>query len=192
VRAQAVDAVGAMVLRKPEVAVLAEACERADVEVGLHLERLADCSLADQLAEFARLFGCPPAYIDGHHHCHAGDRRTAREVASVAAELGIPVRSIDASHRDLLRELGVPTSDRLVGRLAQVEPLIPAAVRGLVTGAPPPGVTEWMVHPGRAGGPSSYDTGRELDLAELLRFGDRARWGALGVLRAPPSRALAG
>jgi hypothetical protein len=73
--------------------------------------------------------------------------------------------------------------------MAQAEPLIPAAVRGLLTGEPPPGVTEWMVHPGESGGPSSYDTGRELDLAELLRFGDRSRWRRLGILRAPPSLA---
>jgi predicted glycoside hydrolase/deacetylase ChbG (UPF0249 family) len=188
VQAQAVDAVSVMVLRDPDVAALADPCERADVDLGLHLEPAEGSSPAEQLGEFERLFGRRPAYLDGHHHCHAADP-VAREVANAAADLGIPVRSVDPAHRDLLRGLGVATADRLVGRMEQVGPLIPEAVRGLVTGAPPPGITEWMVHPGHSGGPSSYDTGRELDLAELLRFGDRARWGRLGVLRLPPSRA---
>jgi predicted glycoside hydrolase/deacetylase ChbG (UPF0249 family) len=189
VRAQAVDAVGAMVLREPGAARLAAACEATEVEIGLHLEPLTDSPLAEQLTEFDRLFGAPPAYLDGHKHCHAAGEAVAREVGLAAADLGIPVRSVDGRHRALLREIGVVTADRLAGRLAQADPLIPAAVRGLVTGSPPPGVTEWMVHPGHPGGPSSYDSGRELDLAELLRFGDRARWARLGVLRAPPSRA---
>jgi hypothetical protein len=191
VQSQAVDAVSVMALREPDAGALVPLCERAEVDVGLHLERPEERSPAEQLAAFERLFGRAPAYVDGHHHCHAADG-VAREVALAAAELGIPVRSVDPAHRELLRGLGVSTADRLVGRMGQAEPLIPAAIRGLVTGAPPPGVTEWMVHPGHSGGPSSYDTGRELDLAELLRFGDRARWARLGVLRAPPSRAALG
>jgi predicted glycoside hydrolase/deacetylase ChbG (UPF0249 family) len=189
VRAQAVDGVGVMVLREPDAPALLKASRSADVEIGLHLERVQEVSPAEQFGEFNRLFGGAPAYVDGHQHCHGADEGIAREVALAAAQRGIPVRAVSEAHRALLRGLGVATADRLVGRLSQTEPQIPDAVRGLLTDAPPEGTTEWMVHPGHAGGPSSYDTGRERDLAELLRFGDRARWRRLGVLRAPPSRA---
>ena len=179
------DAVGVMVLRDPEPVPLEAARAPADVEIGLHLEEAA--SPAAQLAEFERLFGRPPAYVDGHRHCHANPR-IAREVARAAAELAIPVRAVDAAHRRLLREFGVRTADRLVGRLAEDEPVIPLEVGTALSGDAPAGTTEWIVHPGHAGGPSSYDAGRERDLEALLRLGDRASWRARGVVRLPPSR----
>ena len=187
VRAQAVDAVGAMVLREPDAGALEAACAEAEVEIGLHLE--PEAPLTDQLAAFERIFGRPPSYLDGHHHCHA-DAATAREVASAAAELAVPVRSVDEEHRGLLRAAGVATADRLVGRLGEEEPVVPAEIAALLAGEALTGTTEWMVHPGRAGGPSRYDAGRERDLERLLGLGDRASWGGVGVLRLPPSRAL--
>ena len=189
VRAQAVDAVGVMVLRDPPAEILLEACAEAQIDVGLHLESLADASLNTQLDAFRRLFGRPPAYVDGHHHCHAADPDTARHVALAALEHGIPVRAVGEGHRALLRGLGVATADRLVGRLDEAEPLVPEEIDALLAGTGLSGATEWMVHPGRAGGPSSYDAGRERDLEELLRLGDRASWRSRGILRAPPSRA---
>lgn len=188
VHAQAVDAVSAMVRHRLDPTPLLRACAAAEVEIGLHLEVPSALGLQDELAAFERLFARAPAYLDGHHHCHARPG-VAKEAARAAVELGVPVRSVDALHRELLRSHGVKTADRLVGRLAESDPELPNEVSALVAGEEPEGVTEWMVHPGRAGGPSSYDAGRERDLELLLRLGDRRSWRARGVLRAPPSRA---
>ena len=138
------------------------------IEIGIHLEPPGD-DLREQLDAFERLFGRPPAYLDGHHHCHARPERAER-VARLAAEQRLPVRSVDGRHRALLRDLGVATPDRLVGRLDPSEPALPTLLEG---DAPlPDGVTEWMVHPGhrdpRAG--SSYDAAREEDLRLVGRL----------------------
>lgn len=162
-RAGAVDAVSAMVERGwCDPARLVE----TGVEVGLHLELPGD--LERQLRRFEELFGAPPPYLDGHHHCHAAPP-DAERVARVAAEGGMVVRSVDRAHRELLRGLGVATPDRLVGRLEPGERALPEL---LAEGAElPPGVTEWMVHPGHAdpGSGSAYDCAREQDLELLLR-----------------------
>jgi predicted glycoside hydrolase/deacetylase ChbG (UPF0249 family) len=189
-RTRAVDAVSAMVLR--------EGCEpepllSTGVEIGLHLElpgwsgvpvaragpeerRAAVAACREQLERFEELFGRPAAYLDGHHHCHAAPGLAAA-LGRVAREHGLPVRSIDARHRRLLRCQGVATQDRLVGRSDESEPAIPAELEPLVRhrrGAPS-GVTEWMVHPGYAdpAAGSGYDAGREADLALVLELGRR-------------------
>jgi hypothetical protein len=76
-------------------------------------------------------------------------------------------------HRRLLRCQGVPTPDRLVGRLDEDEPALPEEIRMVARGEGelPPGVTEWMVHPGRPdpGSGSAYDRGRAEELDLLLR-----------------------
>jgi hypothetical protein len=56
----------------------------------------------------------------------------------------------------------------------------------LLGGAEEPGVIEWMTHPGRQGGPSSFDAGREDDLELLLGFGGRRRWLERGITRRGP------
>ena len=178
----AVDAVGVLVTR----AGCRPAPLRATgVEVGLHLElseqvrgvaaageRLpAAAELSEQLERFERLCGRPAAFLDGHHHCHAVPG-VAETVAREAGQRGIPVRSIDAAHRRLLRAEGVATPDRLVGRLAEEEEVLPEALRAAVAGGGelPAGVTEWMVHPGHPdpGSGSAYDTGRGEDLELVL------------------------
>jgi chitin disaccharide deacetylase len=168
-RAGAIDAVSAMVTRyAPDPEVLVE----SGVEVGLHLD-LERSSLDEQLRGFESAFGAPPAYLDGHHHCHAGGAR-ALEVADLARKRGLPVRSVDARHRRLLRCKGVPTPDRLVGRLSEADRAIPDEVAALRAGCGPDGVTEWMVHPGYADPStgSTYDRGREEDLRLLLALVD--------------------
>ena len=162
--AGAVDAVSVMVGRR--------GCEpgpllESGVEVGLHLELPGERPEA-QLERFQRLFGHPPGFLDGHHHCHARGAAAA-EIARMAAARRLPVRSVNPEHRDLLRSLGVATPDRLIGRLRASEPELPALLAG--RDPVPAGVTEWMVHPGypdaRSG--SSYDVAREHDLNLLLR-----------------------
>ena len=184
-RAGALDAVSAMVLR--------EGCDpepllETEVEVGLHLElpgwrgdllhhagpghrEDAIAALSDQLRRFGELFGRPPAHLDGHHHCHAAPG-VAVAVGGVVREHRLPVRSVNARHRRLLRCQGIPTPDRLVGRLDEDEPALPAEIRAVARGEGelPPGVTEWMVHPGRSdpASGSGYDRGRAEELDLLL------------------------
>jgi predicted glycoside hydrolase/deacetylase ChbG (UPF0249 family) len=192
--AGAVDAAGAMVLRDgcdPEPLV------DTGVEIGLHLELPEDlagrgragpverdaavAALREQLDRFGELFGRPAAYLDGHHHCHAAPG-LASALARVAHQHGLPVRSVSARHRRLLRCLGVATPDRLVGRVSEDEPALPAEIRAAIEGGElPPGVTEWMVHPGY-GDPaasSRYDAAREEDLAVLDELASQPRLAAL-------------
>jgi predicted glycoside hydrolase/deacetylase ChbG (UPF0249 family) len=184
--AGAIDGASVMAMRSPDPAPLL----RAGIAIGLHLE--AEPGPAEQAGAFERLVGRGPDYIDGHHHVHAGEA-LAGAVAALALRLGVPVRSVDAGHRAFLRERGVATADRLVGRLEESEPALPPEIAAWLTGAAPgEGVTEWMVHPGRPDPStgSSYDAGRGEDLTLLLELGDRDRWAARGIRRASLSRAL--
>jgi chitin disaccharide deacetylase len=166
--ADAIDAVSAMVARyEPDPAPLVDSA----VAIGLHLD-LERASLDEQLSVFERVFGHGPTYLDGHHHCHARGA-AAVAVANLARERGLPVRSVDARHRRLLRCKGVATPDLLIGRLSEAEPALPQEVVELREGRDPAGVTEWMTHPGHADGSaeSDYDAGREEDLRLLLELG---------------------
>lgn len=133
-------------------------------------------ALADQLALLEASIRRPAAHLDGHHHCHAAPV-LATAIGREAARRGLPVRSVGPRHRRALRTAGAPTPDRLVGRLSETEPVLPSELEPLVArrGAAPPGITEWMVHPGY-GDPaagSSYDAGREEDLRLLLELAER-------------------
>jgi len=187
-RARAVDAVSVMVLREPDPAPLGE----TGVEVGLHLEPFGIAKLERQLAGFELAFGRPPTHIDGHHHCHAEERGPGLAVAKLARERGIPVRSVNPRHRRLLRCQGVPTADRLLGRLDEREAAIQPGIERWLAGEASGGISEWMVHPGHPDPStgSSYDRGRGEDLALLLSLGDREAWRARGVRRAGPSELL--
>ena len=181
--AGAVDAVGAMVGRR--------ACEAAPLlatgtEIGLHLELPGDPVQA-QVARFEEIFGRAPAFLDGHRHCHA-QPPYATGVAELAAAARLPVRSVSRDHRELLRSRGCATPDRLIGRFAATEPPLPTLLAG--DGALPPGVTEWMVHPGYADATSgsAYDAEREQDLELVLSLSGtlggragRATHSALGA-----------
>jgi predicted glycoside hydrolase/deacetylase ChbG (UPF0249 family) len=172
--AGAIDAVSAMVAR--------EWCEpgpllETGVEVCLHLELSDEGSgaLLAQVEQFEQLFHRSPAYLDGHKHSHSCPPGVAAAVAGLAAERRIPVRSVDERHRQLLRDAGVRTPDRLIGRLDPSRPALPPE---LAEGrALPTGVTEWMVHPGWAdpSSGSTYDEAREEDLALVLRLSDALR-----------------
>jgi predicted glycoside hydrolase/deacetylase ChbG (UPF0249 family) len=198
IRRGVVDSVGALVER--------EHCDpgplrELGVEVGLHLEfegrwgrrsrNAAQRSLEVQLDRFSREFKGWPAYIDGHHHCHARPEMV-EPVATAAKQLKVPVRSVTPRHRQLLTERGIATQDHLIGRLTADEPHPDAALRKL-----DPGVTIWFLHPGypdpEAG--SEYDSGREDDLDLLLRLSLRARagdpaWG--DAVRSTHEEALSG
>ena len=174
-QANAVDSVGAMALRPAcDPAPLIE----AGVEVGLHIEAPdggeADARAAPrrQAEAFELAFGRPPAYLDGHLHCHAAHPLSAA-VEELALELGVSVRAIDDEHRLHLREKGIACADRLTGRMGEDEPALPALIAtARETRRLPRGVTEWIAHPGHAdpGAGSRYDAGRERDLAMLLEL----------------------
>jgi predicted glycoside hydrolase/deacetylase ChbG (UPF0249 family) len=194
-RAGAIDSVSVFVLRDPDPHALNE----TGVEIGLHLEppsgggSLDRAAIETQLARFEELFSRPPAYLDGHKHCHASGGRTALTVARTARKLGVPTRSVSALHRRLLRYLGVPTADRVVGRMSETEPALPPKIHEWIeNGTAPPGVTEWMVHPGQPDETtgSTYDRGRGEDLRLVLTLGDRRSWAARGIKRRTHAEAL--
>ncbi|MFL5892011.1 MAG: ChbG/HpnK family deacetylase [Solirubrobacterales bacterium] len=183
--AGAVDSVSVMVNRNrldPEPLL------ETGVETGLHLDlpleltegqgasarerEAALRALAEQLEAFEAAIGHPPAYLDGHRHCHA-HAGLAAAVAREARQRGLPVRSIDAAHRRILRREGAATPDRLIGRYSEeAEAALPVELQPVVDGEGelPTGVTEWMVHPGHADpeSGSGYDRAREEDLDLLL------------------------
>jgi hypothetical protein len=98
------------------------------------------------------------------------------------------VRAVSPPHRAQLREAGVATTDRLVGRQFEHHAALPLEIgRWLVGERIPPGSTEWFVHPGfrdpTSG--STFDAGRPQDLALVLELGDRSRWRSAGIERSP-------
>ena len=189
-RAGAIDGTSAMVTRDALDPGLLGGTE---VAVGLHLE-IDRAGVAEQVELFEAAFGRRPDYLDGHHHCHAAPD-VAVTVAEFAAALSIPVRPASDRHRDLLRERGVPAVDRVLGRMSEAVPALPPDIaRWREAGGDPPGVSEWIVHPGHPDAQvgSSYDRGRGEDLELLLSLGGREAWASVGIERAGPRRALAG
>jgi predicted glycoside hydrolase/deacetylase ChbG (UPF0249 family) len=175
----AIDCVSAMVEREhcdPEPLL------ETGVEIGLHIEfegrwgprsgAPARTALRVQLERFGDLFGRWPSFLNGHKHCHARPE-LATPVFQTAKQIGAPVRSVNPDHRQWLRERGIDTPDLLIGRTESKQPAEPAELRN-----PPAGVTEWMVHPGRADSSSgsSYDLARQEDLAVLQKVMLRARY----------------
>ena len=122
-----------------------------------------------------------PDFLDSHHHRHVSEPLAA-QVEAIAGELDVRVRCADPDHREHLRSLGLKTPERLIGRYLESQPPLPAEVEDVLAGAKPPeGLTEWMTHPGLGdpGTGSSFDLGREDDLAVLLGFASRPplrRW----------------
>jgi predicted glycoside hydrolase/deacetylase ChbG (UPF0249 family) len=182
--AGALDAVSAMVTRPgcDPVPLL-----ESGVEVGLHLELPGGATSPGAEVErqadlLSCLFGRPPTHIDGHHHCHVTGP-ALEAVGALARRLGARVRSVGEGDRRRLRELGVATPDRLIGRLREEEPPLPPALEAARSGSAPlpEGLTEWMVHPGLAdpAAGSAFDAARTADLELLLELAQDSRFRAL-------------
>ncbi len=79
------------------------------------------------------------------------------------------MRSVAAADRELIRRAGGATADLAIGRMRRASSRCSPPS---VDGRPLPPVVEWIVHPGHATGTSfsSYDAGREEDLAAVLAF----------------------
>jgi predicted glycoside hydrolase/deacetylase ChbG (UPF0249 family) len=183
--AGAIDSVSVMVTRdrldpKPLLETGAETGLHLDLPVeltegeraGPREREAALCALSEQLDAFEAALGHPPAYLDGHHHCHA-HAGLATAIAREASRRRLPVRSIDAAHRRTLRREGIATPDRLIGRYSEeAEAALPPELQPVVDGQGrlPAGVTEWMVHPGHPDpeSGSGFDQAREEDLDLLL------------------------
>lgn len=142
--------------------------------IGLHVVLAAamdagavERALRDQLARFRELRGAPPTHLDSHKHLHA-DPAALGAFIRVATERELPVRAIDPSMRDRLREARILAVDRFLGdaslRPAWTAERLEAAVEGVGDGT-----TELMTHPGfrPRHARTSFAVERETELAAL-------------------------
>jgi predicted glycoside hydrolase/deacetylase ChbG (UPF0249 family) len=152
----------------------AAALRAAPTTLGLGLHAVLDPGAPDleeelrrQIRRFEALRGAPPDHLDSHKHAHAHPA-ALDAFARVAAELGLPVRAIDAATRAALRARGVQTPDHFLGDAALRPCWTPERLRAAVEAAPD-GWVELMAHPGHA--PShartSFGVEREVELSAL-------------------------
>jgi predicted glycoside hydrolase/deacetylase ChbG (UPF0249 family) len=135
-----------------------------------------------QVARFERLVRRRPTHLDTHHH--VGLHPPVREVVlEVARALGVPVRSQDVAARTRARAAGLRTPDHFFGQSGP-DAYWSAARTLSCLRALPPGVSEFMTHPGRFDddlGYSRYGRQREVELAGLGAPTARAAVAALGI-----------
>jgi predicted glycoside hydrolase/deacetylase ChbG (UPF0249 family) len=135
-----------------------------------------------QIARFEKLVGRLPTHLDTHHHvglyapiCEA--------VLEVAHEHRLPVRSQDAAARDRARSAGLRTTDHFFGGSGPDAYWSAARTLAHLRGLPP-GVSEFMCHPGRFDadlGYSRYGRQREVELTGVGAPAARAAVAALGI-----------
>ena len=128
----------------------------------------ARIELGNQIDAFRALFGRFPTHLDSHHH--VGRHEPILElVFDFARAIRVPVRTQDGQVRAAARALGIKTPDHFMGD-AGTEPYwsierVLEHLRSL-----PPGVTEFMTHPGYFDGDLSYSrygAQRETEMAGL-------------------------
>jgi len=164
-----VDGKGAFVRDARRAAARAEARDvRAEVEA--------------QVARFEKLVKRLPTHLDTHHH--VGLYAPVRDVVLDAARtLGIPVRSQDAEARTRARSFGLRTPDHFFGESGPDAYWSPARTLTMLK-LLPPGVSEFMCHPGWFDsdlGYSRYGRQREIEMAGLAGAGARGAVAALGI-----------
>jgi chitin disaccharide deacetylase len=144
--------------------------------------REVDGEIAAQVARFVDLFKRAPTHLDTHHH--VGLLSPVREsVLALAHRLGAPVRSQDAGARARARGAGVRTTDHFFGESGPGAYWTSARALAHLR-ALPPGVSEFMAHPGRfddALAYSRYARQREIELIGLGTSTARAAAAALGI-----------
>jgi len=135
-----------------------------------------------QIERFEKLARASPTHLDSHHH--VGLHAPVREVVVDAARrLGVPVRSQDEATRARTRSAGLRTPDHFFGESG------PDAYWSLTRTlahlrALPPGVSEFMTHPGWCDAELSYSRygrQREVELVGLGSPAARAAATALGI-----------
>jgi len=141
-----------------------------------------DAEIRAQVERFVDLMKRLPTHLDTHHH--VGLLSPVREsVLGVARRLGVPVRSQDAIARARARAAGLRTTDHFFGESGPDAYWTPARTLAHLR-ALPPGVSEFMAHPGRFDDDlaySRYARQREVELIGLGTSGARAAVGALGI-----------
>lgn len=164
-----VDGAGAFV-RDPRLAAARAAAGDLRAEVEAQIER------------FERLVGQPPTHLDTHHH--VGLYEPVREVVlETASRRGLAIRSQDGGMRTRARSAGLRTPDHFFGESGPDAYWSPSRTLAHLR-ALPPGVSEFMCHPGwfDAGlGYSRYGRQREVEMAGLGAPASRAAAAALGV-----------
>jgi predicted glycoside hydrolase/deacetylase ChbG (UPF0249 family) len=141
-----------------------------------------DAEIAAQVERFVDLFKRTPTHLDSHHHL--GVLPPVREtVLATARRLGVPVRSQDAMARARAMGAGLRTSDHFFGESGPDAYWTPARTLAHLR-ALPPGVSEFMAHPGWFGDDlaySRYARQREIELIGLGTAAARGAAAALGV-----------
>lgn len=135
-----------------------------------------------QIEEFLGLAGRPPTHLDTHHH--VGLHPPVTEVVFEAARrLGVPVRSETREGRARAVSLGLRTPDHFFGGSGPDPYWTPARTLRHLRDLPP-GLSEFMTHPGwydeRLGG-SRYGRQREVELIGLGTPPARAAAARLGI-----------
>jgi predicted glycoside hydrolase/deacetylase ChbG (UPF0249 family) len=135
-----------------------------------------------QVARFEKLVKRLPTHLDTHHH--VGLYAPVRDVVlGVARTLGIPVRSQHAEARTRARSFGLRTPDHFFGESGPDAYWSPARTLTMLK-ALPPGVSEFMCHPGWFDadlGGSRYGRQREIEMAGLAGAAARGGVAALGI-----------
>jgi chitin disaccharide deacetylase len=152
-----------------------QAAARAEV-------RDVEREVAAQVERFETLFRRPPTHLDSHHHVSLYP--PVREIAlHCAARLRVPVRSQNPLARQMARSVGLATPDHFFGESGPGAYWTPeraiAHLRRL-----PPGVSEFMTHPGFCDEELAYSRyGRQRE-TELVGLGATARVAAaaLGIV----------
>lgn len=186
----AVTSVSVLVERLTAESLRALRDEAPHVGVGLHVDLTSDLSrfegrevearVAAQFARFCDVVGAPPTHLDTHKHAH----RDRPGVLECLAGYGLPVRANGAAVRRTLRRLRVPCTDGFAGDVARTPWWTARRARESLRRLPP-GVTEWMCHPGHPDGvPTAlwYRAQRFTELRTFTSPGLRARIAAAGVV----------
>jgi len=151
------------------------AAARAEVA---HVEAEVDA----QVERFLNFVKRVPTHLDTHHH--VGLLPPVREVVlAVARRLGVPVRSQDATARARARSAGLRTPDHFFGESGPAAYWTSARTLSHLRTLPP-GVSEFMTHPGWFDDDlafSRYARQREVELVGLGTPAARAAVGALGI-----------
>lgn len=135
-----------------------------------------------QVERFRSALRRPPTHLDTHHH--VGLHSPVREVVlDVARALGVPVRSQDPEARARARAAGLRTPDHFFGESGPDAYWSTARVVRHLRELPP-GVSEFMCHPGWFDADlaySRYGRQREVEMVGLGGAAARVTAAALGV-----------
>ncbi|HEU5193820.1 MAG TPA: ChbG/HpnK family deacetylase [Methylomirabilota bacterium] len=135
-----------------------------------------------QIERFEKLVGRLPTHLDSHHH--VGLYPPVRDVVlDVARAHGLPVRSQDGAARTRARSAGLRTTDHFFGEAGPGAYWSGSRTLAMLR-ALPPGVSEFMAHPGYFDddlGYSRFGRQREIELAGLGGAAARGASAALGI-----------